>query len=129
MDKDGSSLELAMLIPVKIRDPFVRIRKKIGPKLNRKSRRKSVVATIEEGALAQKKKAPTPPPLEREEKRCYDAEANRVYPTKSKRKRQIHFFRQCQDLEHDTLARGCLREEEIGALVSHGLKAGKVKFY
>lgn len=62
MDKDGSSLELAMLIPVKIRDPFVRIRKKIGPKLNRKSRRKSVVATIEEGALAQKKKAPTPPP-------------------------------------------------------------------
>lgn len=62
LDKDGSSLELAMLIPVKIRDPFVRIRKKIGPKLNRKSRRKSVVATIEEGALAQKKKAPTPPP-------------------------------------------------------------------
>lgn len=57
LDKETSSLEPAMPIPIKARDPFLRIRKKIGPMLNLEVRRQTVLTIAEEEAPTPKKKA------------------------------------------------------------------------
>lgn len=87
-DKEDSSLEIVMLVPIKARDHFPQIQKKTGPMMNLEATRTTAVAITgsEEEELAFRKGAPS----QKERGRCYHTKPYQRSPAESKRKVKVY---------------------------------------